>query len=475
MMKLPRRLVVTACALTGTTEWVVRRSGARYFLPEVLVPRFANLAGVDRAVFAAQLAGARSFADERWAGYWERIAAAHMAAADGALAALAARPPTLGGLLDIDRASQVLGPLLAPAAAFLADRGPQAGPDDVANFRRIHAGAGELEEGQSAAAVIAIDAIVKAMAYYLVACWPGRSPARMRAYAISQQLARLLVAALAPGLGLAFESMEIPVGGEIVRASAVFPSGEHRCATMLATNGLDGTMQELLLPLLKYCGADLGVVVMEMPGTYSYSEPMSVESERVYRAVIDHLRSHPRVDGGRIGMFGMSFGGYWSARMAAVDRRLRCAIAAGTPTHRSFGPTGLVGAPAVMVDAMRQVVGAGSTLGIGRKLPALSLRRFYSRIAIPLFVVNGAADTLVDPHDSVELAAAAPHGILRLYAGDDHCAISHYADWLDVAMAWARRRLDVDHSRYAQPVEGHAADEGRVLFRAQISAGEAAQ
>lgn len=81
-MALARRLLVTGCALTRTTEVVVRWTGARFFLPDVFVARFANLGGIDPAVMSAQFGGARSFRDDRWVAYWEQIAAEHSAAAD---------------------------------------------------------------------------------------------------------------------------------------------------------------------------------------------------------------------------------------------------------------------------------------------------------------------------------------------------------------------------------------------------------
>jgi len=446
-MALPRRLFVTGCAVTRTTETVVRLTGARFFLPAVLVQRFADFGGIDPDVMAGQFKHARSFADGRWVDYWSEIAAEHAAKADEALRATAdaagLTSVTVDGLIHTDNRAAIdtLGQLLAPAALLLADRGPHGSAEQVDRFVSAHASDDVAATGCLIHATIALDSLVKVATYHTIAAWPVRTTARMRAYTTSRRLAEALVTAIAPAIGVHFEAIETAVDGELVTGFAVFPSGEDGCATVLAVNGLDGTAQELLFSLLKYRNTGLGMVVMEMPGTYSYRHPMSERSERIFDAVIEHLAQHPRVDGDRIGIFGLSFGGYWSTRMAASNSRLRCAVTCGTPTHRSFQPSGSIGIPEVMVAAMRTTVGAAGLRELAPTLRALSLRDMYGRIAIPLLVINGDSDTIVDSRDSIDLAAAVPHSDLLLYAGDDHCAIGHFTEWMDLALDWLRDNL----------------------------------
>ncbi|WP_433665093.1 alpha/beta hydrolase family protein [Nocardia sp. CA-128927] len=441
-MRPLRRALVTACALTKTTDLVARYTGARWFLPEVLVHRFAGLGGFEIAEFTAQIDNARSFSDQGWTEHWERLAADRTATAYRALTVVAAergeRLPQSDVLFGADAMmfAELLGRLLGPAAEFVGDRGPAPGADAVERFlsgRPVDAGERSM--------VVALDVLVKAIVYHLVAAWPGATAARLRAYRTSRRLFEVLLTALGPWLGVEVEAVEIPAGSEIVRAITVFPTGTRRCPVLLVTNGLDGTVQELVLPLLKYRNAGLGMLIMEMPGSYTAPRPMSAASEEVYRSVLDYLSAHRRVDAGRIAMFGMSFGGYWAARLAAVDARLRCAVCVGTPTHRGFGPAAAIGMPQPVLRAMGAAVGAGSMLGIGGKLAALSLRGMYQRIGIPLLVVNGEHDAVIDVRDSMELAAAVPGATLRLYPDDDHCAPGHFVDWLDDAVAWLWRGI----------------------------------
>ena len=47
-------------------------------------------------------------------------------------------------------------------------------------------------------------------------------------------------------------------------ATTAFP------ATVLISNGLEGAIQEVAIPILKYRHNGMGVVTMEMPGTFAY-------------------------------------------------------------------------------------------------------------------------------------------------------------------------------------------------------------
>ncbi|GGM38273.1 hypothetical protein GCM10012275_06620 [Longimycelium tulufanense] len=446
-MTLARRLFLSGCMLTKTTEFAARRLGAGFFLPALFVLRYANMGGIDPDLFAGQLAQARSFTDDRWCAYWDEIAATQVAAADRALRELAdPSAPTVRGLLDADDQATVtaLGALLAPASPILADHGPQATTDAIERIAREKADGGRAATERLAATAKAVDALVKAITYFQVSAFPGGSPARMRAYTTSRRLFGLLAASLTPGLSGSIERIAVPVDGDIVQGYAAFPAGTRQCPVVLATNGLEGTAQELLIPLLKYRDTGMGIVAMERPGTYAYRRPMSATSERIYHQVIEHLAGHPRVDAERIGMVGVSFGGYWSARMAATNPRLRCAVACGAPTHRTFQPAGSVGIPEIIVQALHTTTGATNLLSLARKLRTLSLRGLYERITIPLLVINGDHDTLVSTHDSVELAQQAPAAILRLYPDDDHCAMGHYNEWLDRCQTWLQDHLTAD-------------------------------
>ena len=441
---LAQKLLVTACAITRSTDLVVRWTGAAPFLPALFVLRYANMGGLDQSTFAKQIRAVRSFRDDRWCSYWDAIAEAHARQATDLLGSLAeAASANVPDLADADASTatehlDLLTALIAPAAELFADHGPQ--PDTRALTALVAEYATSGDRARITLAFMAIDAWVKAITYYQVSAFPGHDTHRMQAYWRSRQLFDALIGALAPTLGLAVEHVDVPVaGGDTVHGYLVVPPGPGPHPVVLTTNGLEGTAQELAIPQLRYRDSGMAMFVMEMPGSYAYSDPMRPASEAVYHRVIDHLATDERLDAERIAMVGVSFGGYWTARMAATNDRLACAIACGAPTHRSFHG-GALGTPQIILHALANTVGAAHPIDLMGKLKALSIRDLYRRITIPLLVINGDRDTLMSTQDSVDLADAAENASLLLYPDDDHCAMGHYRQWLDHSQRWL-----VDH------------------------------
>lgn len=442
---LAKRVFITACALTRTTELASALTGAGFFLPSLFVLRYANMGGLDAQLFARQLSQARSFSDERWCRHWDSIAEHHLGLAEQAVRELTGdRAVSLRSLCQPgeETAEVRLHDVLGPVAPLIADHGgPQPSTEAIKQIVGEHAPPDQYQSLLQA--FTAVDAWIKAITYFQVSAFPGHTPKRTRAYWASRRLAHALITSLAPGLGVMVESVDIPVADDVVRGYLVIPdSPQGRHPVVLVTNGLEGTVQELLLPLLKYRSTGMATFVMEMPGSYVYRVPMAPRAEGIYRKVIDYLATHPRCDGDRIGMVGVSFGGYWAARMAAADPRVRCAVACGAPAHHTFRPTSSLGKPQIIIRTMRDVTHATGVRDLSRKLRAMSLREKYAQMLVPLLVINGDNDTLISTEDSRELAHRAPNATLKLYAHDDHCAMRHYREWLDLSQQWLHDRLE---------------------------------
>lgn len=436
MSRFTKDLFVTWSALTKTTERAARRRGVRYFLPALFVDRFANMGGIDKSLFVDQLEGCKTFEDEGWANYWRRIAEVHLTAADAELVRLGApRVERILGTGGADEAAD-LGAFLAPAVEVFSERTPENGTTLLADFIDRH------PEHQAAAT--AIDHLVKAMVYLFAASWPGWTPARLAAYRDSQRLMHVLLLGLAPAMGVQVERIELNIDGEDAIAYGVFPSGTDAVPAVLITNGLEGTIQEVLLPVLRLRDRGMAIIAMEMPGTFQYKKPLSAASEEMYLATLGQLAQHPRVDADRMGMMGMSFGAHWSTRMAARSPHLKAAVSNGGLYHRSFSTKATFGMPEIMLWTLQHTTGAENLLDLGRRLQDLSIRNLVPTITVPILAINGDTDTLVSTQDTIDLAEGAPRGELRLYPNDDHCAMGHYTEWLTHATDWLETQLSHD-------------------------------
>jgi len=425
-----RSVFITACMLTKTTELATRRLGSAFFLPALFVLRYASMGGLDPKHFEAQLKGVRSFKDEVWCGYWNELARQQ-------LAAMKAAWP---GIADLTQATNQDWSALRDALTPLGKRVVELMTSSEDHVKHALA-ADTRTTPASQRAVEALRCLVKAITYYQVSAFPGGSAARMEAYALSRSLFNELTHIVGPLLGVEIEKRRIEVDGDVVEGYLMVPGGTEHHPLLIVTNGLEGTVQELAIPLLRYHDSGMAMFVMEMPGTYAYRKPMSSASEAVYHTVFDQLSRAPRIDAQRMGFLGVSFGAYWAARMAGSNKHLRCAVACGAPTHRSFQAASTIGIPDIIVRALLNTVGANTLMSLSLKLQALSLRNFYQKIKIPLLVINGDRDTLVSTQDSIDLASGAQKGELKLYPNDDHCAMAHYTEWLDLSHAWIRNLL----------------------------------
>lgn len=368
-------LFVSICALSSQTDRAAGRLGVAYYLPALFRLRYTNMGGLDPELFAAQLRGLRTFREPDWCAYWNSFAGAYAAEADT--------------LLEAD-------PL---------DRDERAS-----------------------------EALIKACTYYQVSAFPGDGQLKMEAYYRSREIfdrANEL-------MGSPVDKVVLDIAGEEVVGYSHFPEGEGQAPLCIITNGLEGTVQEICLPMRKYADRPVGIFVMEMPGAYAYKKPMSPASAEIYSGVIDHFVGHPRVDPDRISMVGVSFGGHWAARMAAVDPRISKAVACGAPLEKTFKPAGSLGVPEIIISVLMKITGTSDPMSLRKSLAEMSFEKgdLYSRIKCPLLVINGDNDTLCGTEDSIVLNAKVPTSLLKLFADDDHCAMGHYDEWLELTVDW---------------------------------------
>lgn len=132
--------------------------------------------------------------------------------------------------------------------------------------------------------------------------------------------------------GFSAERLLIPHEGGDIPAYLLAPARRPSGSLLVAMSGFDGTSEELF-GCLGLPGIERGhrVLLFDGPGQAGYRRlhPSGVfrpDWEKVVGPVLDHALRLPGVDPERVALAGISLGGYFAARAAAFDPRVRALV-----------------------------------------------------------------------------------------------------------------------------------------------------
>lgn len=239
------------------------------------------------------------------------------------------------------------------------------------------------------------------------------------------------------------ERIHVPYEGTTMDGYIVRPdnSGKKR-ATVLFLGGADSWAEELyFLGGSEFPARDLNVVMVDTPGRGSslrfkqmYSRP---DYEVPVAAVLDFLVQRPDVDEDRIGLAGVSFGGYYAPRAAAFEPRVK-AVAAWCGTWSIL--TDFYEFYPPLQKQLQWLSGSKDDAEARAKLAEFTLDGVAEKLKIPVYVMHGTQDIIMDvqgAHRFVD-ALTTDDVTVDIYdgAGSLHCsydyftvATSRLADW----------------------------------------------
>lgn len=203
------------------------------------------------------------------------------------------------------------------------------------------------------------------------------------------------------------EVVEVPFAGragegDTVRFYLTRPEGVARPRVVLAWGGIDTWKEESharLGALLRSRGLAVGLV--DIPGTGESPVLASADAERQYTPVFEHLAARDDVAGGRCGVIGASFGGYWAMKLAYTHRdHVAAAVNWGGGVHITFTPEWQQrsrAATSYLMDLMaaRARIFGGTTFeDYVARCPELSLldQGLLDTPSSPILLVNGRHD-----------------------------------------------------------------------------------
>jgi dipeptidyl aminopeptidase/acylaminoacyl peptidase len=237
------------------------------------------------------------------------------------------------------------------------------------------------------------------------------------------------------------ERVLIPYEGKALAGVLRLPRGIARPPIVLMTMGLDSTKEELGTFEQTFLRRGMAILAFDGPGQgeAEYDFPIRPDYENVVRPVIDWLEGRTDIDCSRIGIWGISLGGYYAPRAAALEPRIRAAIANCGPWD--FGALWDQLPELTRLAFVRRSHSASEPEG-RRRAHELSLAGVASAIVCPLFVIAGGLDRLCPPEGARRLAAEARGPVELLVIEDgNHVAHNRFYKYRGKSADWMAKQL----------------------------------
>lgn len=234
------------------------------------------------------------------------------------------------------------------------------------------------------------------------------------------------------------ERVEMPYEyGDVMPGILRKPAHTPKPPLVILIPGLDSVKEEL-----HYYGEDflkrgLAVLAIDGPGQgeMEFRHPMRHDYEVAVGHAIDYLERRPDVDAARVGLMGVSLGGYYAPRAAAFEARVKAAISvAGAYNFADRFER----RPSLTRAAFVHRLGVADEAAARDKLQAFDLSGVMPRVTCPLLIIMGRQDRLIAPEDAERMVAEAggPAELWMFEDGNHVCNNIPYkyrpqqADWM---------------------------------------------
>lgn len=237
------------------------------------------------------------------------------------------------------------------------------------------------------------------------------------------------------------ERVEIPYAGKRLAGILRKPPGIARPPVVVMVMGLDSAKEECDAYEQPYLARGMATLAFDGPGQgeAEYDFAIRPDYEVPVRAVIDYVETRADLDAARIGLWGVSLGGYYAARAAAFEPRVRACLSLGGPFDWGAAYDGL---PVLTREAFRVRSHCADEAAARRHAAQLTLAGVAERITCPIYIVNGRQDRIVPAADAERLARAVRGPVTLVMVEDgNHIANNRPYRWRPQSADWLADRL----------------------------------
>lgn len=255
------------------------------------------------------------------------------------------------------------------------------------------------------------------------------------------------------------ERVEIPVEGSIMPALYTRAPGPGAHPVVVYCNGLDSCKELLWWSKLPAALARRGIstLCVDQPGTGEALRisglPATHESERWASRAVDWLQQQPDVDPKRVGMTGISLGGYFAPRAVAFEPRFASGAVWGANhdwaevQQKRLRREGENPVPHYWAHVM-WVFGARDMDEFHEKSKGMTLDGVLDRIKVPFLITHGERDRQIGldyAHRSYEQLVNSSNRQLKIFTdregGVEHVGADNMAFGRDYIADWFAETL----------------------------------
>ena len=297
--------------------------------------------------------------------------------------------------------------------------------------------------------VTANEYYLRAAGFYRDACWPQpvTDPRMLTSYKKARDNFDKAWKLVRPP----FERVQINYEGKMLDGYFRKPNNPpgKKFPAVIAFQGADTMAEATIMGGGAYAARGMAYLAVDFPGQGGALRLKDLhlppDTERVAKAMIDYLETRPDVDATRVGMQGISMGGYGVPRAASGEKRIKAAfMSSGSYDLKSdlfeyFPP---------IQERVRWIIGAKDLADARKQLADYNLQGRATKIEAPMLIGYSKDDRIMDPAGALRLYKAAVNSKRDMVEGTGHVQAANAGGPRDRRPAvfpdWAAKTLGAD-------------------------------
>ncbi|MBZ5697319.1 MAG: alpha/beta hydrolase [Acidobacteriia bacterium] len=297
--------------------------------------------------------------------------------------------------------------------------------------------------------VTANEYYLRASTFYREACWPQPvdEPRMLPTYKKMRENFDKAWKLVRPS----FERVQINYEGNILDGYFRKPNNPpgKKFPAVIAFQGADTMAEATIMGGGAYTARGMAYLAVDFPGQGGALRLKDLhlppDTERVAKAMIDFLETRPDVDATRIGMQGISMGGYGTPRAASGEKRIKAGfVSSGSYDLKAdlfdyFPP---------IQERVRWIIGAKDLADARKKLADYTLEGRANKIEAAMLIGYSKDDRIMDPAGSLRLYQAAVNSKREMIEGTGHIQAANAGGPRQMRPAvfpdWAAKTLAAD-------------------------------